>query len=177
MDCRVVLFSGMPGEIIRDYMDLFGPAKLPPKWAFGPWISANHWDSQEKVERAVAQAEEHGFPVCALVAEAWSDEATFYVFRGARYVPKPNGGAFRLEDFDFSDSPGRIPLVWYSGFTRRGSVSCCGRSPSTKSRGRMSRSMRKMSWTRRMPSPGASASTTQMGVPIPSRRDTGSPAP
>ena len=57
------------------------------------------------------------------------------------------------------------------------SVSCCGRSPSTKSRGRMSRSMRKMSWTRRMPSPGASASTTQMGVPIPSRRDTGSPAP
>lgn len=95
----------MPGEIIRDYMDLFGPAKLPPKWAFGPWISANHWDSQEKVERAVAQAEEHGFPVCALVAEAWSDEATFYVLRGARYVPKPNGGAFRLEDFDFSDSP------------------------------------------------------------------------
>lgn len=76
VDCRVVLFSGMPGEIIRDYMDLFGPAKLPPKWAFGPWISANHWDSQEKVERAVAQAEEHGFPVCALVAEAWSDEAT-----------------------------------------------------------------------------------------------------
>ena len=29
----------------------------------------------------MAQAEEHGFPVCALVAEAWSDEATFYVFR------------------------------------------------------------------------------------------------
>ena len=108
-------------------MDLFGPAKLPPKWAFGPWISANHWDSQEKVERAVAQAEEHGFPVCALVAEAWSDESTFYVFRGARYVPKPNGGAFRLEDFDFSDSPWPDPLVWYSGFTRRGSVSCYGK--------------------------------------------------
>ena len=75
-------FRGCP-EIIRDYMDLFGPAKLPPKWAFGPWISANHWDSQEKVERAVAQAEEHGFPVCALVAEAWSDEATF-MFSGAQ---------------------------------------------------------------------------------------------
>ena len=37
--------------------------------------------------------------------------------------------------------------------------------------------MRKMSWTGRMPLPGASASTTQMGGPIPSRRDTGSPAP
>ena len=77
----------------------------------------------------------------------------------------------------FPIPPGRIPLVWYSGYMKRGSVSFCGRSPSTKSRGRMSRSMRKMSWTGRMPSPGASASTTQMGVPIPSRRDTGSPAP
>ena len=82
-NCRLILFAGSPGEIIRDYMALFGPAKVPPKWAFGPWISANHWDSQEKVERAAAQAEEYGFPVCALVAEAWSDEATFYIFRGA----------------------------------------------------------------------------------------------
>ena len=115
VDCRVVLFEGTPGGIIQDYMSLFGPAKLPPKWTFGPWISANHWDSQEKVERAAAQAEEHGFPVCALVAEAWSDEATFYIFRGACYTPKPDGGAFRLEDFDFSHSPWPDP----AGMVRR----------------------------------------------------------
>ena len=114
-NCRLILFAGSPGEIIRDYMALFGPAKVPPKWAFGPWISANHWDSQEKVERAAAQAEEYGFPVCALVAEAWSDEATFYIFRGARYTPRPDGGAFRLEDFDFSDSPWPDP----AGMLRR----------------------------------------------------------
>lgn len=114
-NCRLILFAGSPGEIIRDYMALFGPAKVPPKWAFGPWISANHWDSQEKVERAAAQAEEYGFPVCALVAEAWSDEATFYIFRGARYTPRPDGGAFRLEDFDFSDSPWPDP----AGMVRR----------------------------------------------------------
>ena len=114
-NCRLILFAGAPGEIIRDYMALFGPAKVPPKWAFGPWISANHWDSQEKVERAAAQAEEHGFPVCALVAEAWSDEATFYIFRGARYTPRPDGGTFRLEDFDFSDSPWPDP----AGMVRR----------------------------------------------------------
>ena len=58
VDCRIVLFEGTPGDMIRDYMGLFGPAKLPPKWAFGPWISANHWDSQGKVEGAGAQAEE-----------------------------------------------------------------------------------------------------------------------
>lgn len=114
-NCRLILFAGSPGEIIRDYMALFGPAKVPPKWAFGPWISANHWDSQEKVEHAAAQAEAHGFPVCALVAEAWSDEATFYIFRGARYTPRPDGGAFRLEDFDFSDSPWPDP----AGMLRR----------------------------------------------------------
>ena len=114
-NCRLILFAGSPGEIIRDYMALFGPAKVPPKWAFGPWISANHWDSQEKVERAAAQAEAHGFPVCALVAEAWSDEATFYIFRGTRYTPRPDGGAFRLGDFDFSDSPWPDP----AGMVRR----------------------------------------------------------
>ena len=114
-NCRLILFAGSPGEIIRDYMALFGPAKVPPKWAFGPWISANHWDSQEKVEHAAAQAEAHGFPVCALVAEAWSDEATFYIFRGARYTPRPDGGTFRLEDFDFSDSPWPDP----AGMVRR----------------------------------------------------------
>lgn len=113
--CRVTLFAGMPEEIIRAYMDLLGPVKLPPKWTFGPWISANHWDSQERVEQAAAQAEAHGYPVCSLVAEAWSDEATFYIFRGARYEPKPSGGAFRLEDFDFSESPWPDP----AGMVRR----------------------------------------------------------
>ena len=44
--CSLVLFSGTPAQIIRDYLSLFGPVRLPPKWAFGLWVSANHWDSQ-----------------------------------------------------------------------------------------------------------------------------------
>lgn len=103
--CTVFLFFGAPADMIREYVSLFGSMKLPPKWTFGPWISANHWDSQEKVERAVEQAEEYGFPACALVAEAWSDEATFYIFRGAKYQPKSNGASFCLDEFDFRDSP------------------------------------------------------------------------
>ena len=31
----VVLFSGTPETIIRDYMSLSGPAVLPPEWALG----------------------------------------------------------------------------------------------------------------------------------------------
>lgn len=100
-----VFFSGSPETIVSDYMLLFGHAKLPPKWAFGPWISANHWDSRQKLESAVLQACQYGFPVCATVIEAWSDEATFYIFRGAKYTPKPGGEAFELADFDFASSP------------------------------------------------------------------------
>ena len=118
--CTVNLFCGRPKEMIREYMCLFGPAKLPPKWAFGPWISANHWDSQEKVEQAAEQAGKKGFPVSALVVEAWSDEATFYIFRGAHYTPKPNGEAFRLDEFEFSGSPWPDPTEMIRRLHERG---------------------------------------------------------
>lgn len=103
--CALHVFAGTPEEIVAGYMRLSGQAVLPPKWALGPWISANHWDSREKLENAVAEAQERGFPVTVAVVEAWSDEATFYIFRGAKYEPRPAGAALRLDDFDFSASP------------------------------------------------------------------------
>lgn len=103
--CGLTLFSGTPERMIAEYMSLFGPPVLPPDWVFGPWISANRWDSQADVENAVAEAERLGFPVSVVVIEAWSDEATFYIWRGAKYTPKPDGGPLGLADFDFSESP------------------------------------------------------------------------
>ena len=79
--CALHVFSGSPEKMVAAYMRLTGEPVLPPEWVFGPWISANHWDSREKLEHAVAEAEEHGFPVSVAVIEAWSDEATFYRFR------------------------------------------------------------------------------------------------
>lgn len=105
LDCTVVLFAGTPAEIIRDYMALFGPAKLPPEWAFGPWISANRWNTQAEVEGQLQKMKEHGFPASVLVLEAWSDEATFYIWNGAKYTPVPDGRALEREDFDFTGSP------------------------------------------------------------------------
>lgn len=104
-NCGVALFAGTPGEIIRDYMGLFGPAKLPPEWAFGPWISANRWNTQAKAEEQIQKLKEYGFPASVLVLEAWSDEATFYVWNGAKYTPVPDGRALEREDFDFTGSP------------------------------------------------------------------------
>ncbi len=103
--CDVILFAGPPNEIIRDYMGLFGPAKLPPEWAFGPWISANRWSTQAEAEGQIRKLAECGFPASVLVLEAWSDEATFYIWNGAKYTPVPDGRALERGDFDFTGSP------------------------------------------------------------------------
>lgn len=113
--CEVTLFSGTPDGIISEYISLFGPPVLPPGWVFGPWISANRWSCQADVEAAVAEAEALGFPVSVLVLEAWSDEATFYIWRGAKYAPRPGGAPLSLSDFDFSGSPWPDP----AGMIRR----------------------------------------------------------
>lgn len=105
LDCGVILFAGTPTEIIRDYMGLFGPAELPPEWAFGPWISANRWNTQAEAEEQLQKLKKYGFPASVLVLEAWSDEATFYIWNGAKYTPVPDGRALGREDFDFSGSP------------------------------------------------------------------------
>ena len=114
-NCEITLFSGTPEGIVSEYISLFGPPVLPPGWVFGPWISANRWSSQADVENAVAEAERLGFPVSALVIEAWSDEATFYIWRGAKYAPRPGGAPLSLSDFDFSGSPWPDP----AGMIRR----------------------------------------------------------
>ncbi|MGN1027651.1 MAG: TIM-barrel domain-containing protein [Faecousia sp.] len=101
----VILFSGTPEEIIREYMSLFGPAVLPPEWTMGVWVSANRWNSQKDVEELLEKLKRYDFPASVMVLEAWSDEATFYIWNGAKYAPVPNGQELKYTDFDFSDSP------------------------------------------------------------------------
>lgn len=101
----VVLFSGTPEEMIREYMSLFGPAVLPPEWTMGIWISANRWNTQKDVEELLEKLFKYDFPASVVVLEAWSDEATFYIWNGAKYEPVPHGQALTYEDFDFSDTP------------------------------------------------------------------------
>lgn len=101
----VVLFSGRPEEMIREYMDLFGPAVLPPEWTMGVWVSANRWNTQKDVEILLEKLKKYDFPASVVVLEAWSDEATFYIWNGASYRPVADGQALRYEDFDFSGTP------------------------------------------------------------------------
>ena len=101
----VFLFSGTPEEMVREYMSLFGPAVLPPEWTMGIWISANRWNTQKDVDALLGKLKKYDFPASVVVLEAWSDEATFYIWNGAKYEPVPDGKALKYEDFDFSGTP------------------------------------------------------------------------
>jgi alpha-D-xyloside xylohydrolase len=99
-----ILFAGTPGEIISSYMSCLGKPALPPKWALGPWISANRWRTQAQIETQLDLLKKYGFPATVLVVEAWSDEATFYIFNGAEYKPVGGGEILDYQNFDFSRS-------------------------------------------------------------------------
>ena len=104
-EAEVTVFTGSIGEIIQDYVGLFQKPKLPPRYAFGIWVSANHWNCEADVDRLLAELEEYRFPASVIVLEAWSDEATFYIWNGAEYKPEKSKEGFRYEDFDFRNSP------------------------------------------------------------------------
>lgn len=97
------LFSGRPLDIIRQFTEWTGKPKLPPKWAFGPWMSSNNWDSQQEVGRQLELAERYEIPSTVMVLEQWSDEATFYIFNDAQYDGKPGEERFRYDDFTFPE--------------------------------------------------------------------------
>ncbi|MBR5356372.1 MAG: glycosyl hydrolase, partial [Lachnospiraceae bacterium] len=104
-ETKLVLFTGKPVSIIKELNEyLGGEIPTPPKFSFMPWVSANHWKSEEDVIKLQEELKKYDFPAGVIVLEAWSDEATFYIFNGAKYKEKTDGSSFKYEDFDFSES-------------------------------------------------------------------------
>lgn len=95
------LLSGSVAEQVSRFMALTGDPEPVPAWALGPWMSSNNWDSEAEVRKQVALTLEHDIPATVLVIEAWSDEATFYIFNDAQYAEKPGAEAFSYADFSF----------------------------------------------------------------------------
>jgi len=102
-DCDVHFLYGTPREMIAQFVRLTGEPLLPPDWAFGPWVSANRWKSQRDVEEQLDKIESSGYPATSLVIEAWSDEATFYLWNGAQYDEKSGGETFSADDMRFCE--------------------------------------------------------------------------
>ncbi len=92
---------GSPRDIVSQFVKMTGAPALPPKWAFGPWISANRWNRQSDIEEQMAILHKTGYPATVLVIEAWSDETTFYIWNGAKYETKDGGAAFSESDFTY----------------------------------------------------------------------------
>lgn len=71
-------------------------------------MSANDWNSQAIVESMVNESARHQIPASALVIEAWSDEATFYIWNDAQYEAETSAKPLTYSDFTFP-SEGRWP--------------------------------------------------------------------
>lgn len=99
--CKIYFFYGKPKEIIAQFLEKSGEAVLPPKWAFGVWASANRWNCQSDIEEQVRYAEKYSYPISVIVIEAWSDEATFYLWNGAKYKVVDGGKPLEREDMHF----------------------------------------------------------------------------
>lgn len=95
------LLTGPVAAQVSQFMALTGDPEPVPAWALGPWMSSNNWDSEAEVRKQVALTLEHQIPATVLVIEAWSDEATFYIFNDAQYAEKPGAEAFAYGDFSF----------------------------------------------------------------------------
>lgn len=100
--------AGSPLEQLSQYTAITGRPKLPPKWAFGPWMSSNNWDSDSETRYQLAQNKKYDIPATVMVLEQWSDEATFYIFNDAQYKSKAGSDRFSYDDFHFP-SWGRWP--------------------------------------------------------------------
>ncbi len=94
-------YTGSQSEVLDDYTSTTGRPQLPPKWAFGLWMSANEWNTQQEVEAELAQVTSSGIPHTVMVLEQWSDEATFYLWKGANYTPTDGSTALDSADLSF----------------------------------------------------------------------------
>ena len=103
---EVHIIKGTPAEIIAQFLELTGKPYCPPKWALGPWISAHRWNSEELVKEQLNALKENKIPATMMVIEQWSDEATFYIFNGAKY--EAQNQSFTYDDFTF-DKKGLWP--------------------------------------------------------------------
>ncbi|MGB4658702.1 MAG: TIM-barrel domain-containing protein, partial [Mobilitalea sp.] len=100
---KVILLFGSIREMLKQYIKRVGKMELPPRWAFGPWMSGNGWNTQKETLEQIDKMKKHQIPASVLVLEAWSDEATFYIFNDAEYEPKEGCEALEYKDFSFPE--------------------------------------------------------------------------
>ncbi len=92
-----IWYFGDPKKIIEAYTADIGRPSPMPTWAYGPWMSGNEWDSDERIRQVVDRTISEGVPSTVVVIEAWSDESTFYLFNDTEYDPVPGADPLPVE--------------------------------------------------------------------------------
>lgn len=64
-------FASTLKELVLQRARMIGPFRGIPDWAWGPWISRNSFENQAEAEEAINGMVKRGFPVAAIVQEAW----------------------------------------------------------------------------------------------------------
>ncbi|MGV8154841.1 MAG: TIM-barrel domain-containing protein [Alkaliphilus sp.] len=98
------IIFGTPKKMLQQYYQITGYPKLPPKWAFGPWMSSNRWNTQEETLKQLEHAKQYDIPATVLVLEAWSDEITFYSFNDAKYKKVDGENHVSYLDYSFTEA-------------------------------------------------------------------------
>ncbi len=100
---EAIVEVGNPAFLLRQHVIETGEAVLPPRWAFGPWMSSNGWNTQCGALAQLAAMDATGIPATVMVLEAWSDEETFYIWNGAEYALCDDGSDVRYADYTFPE--------------------------------------------------------------------------
>jgi alpha-glucosidase (family GH31 glycosyl hydrolase) len=96
-DAAGTWYFGSPKEIIQAYTADSGRPSPMPTWAYGPWMSGNEWDSDERIREVVDRTLSEEVPATVIVIEAWSDESTFYLFNDTEYDSVPGADRVPVE--------------------------------------------------------------------------------
>ncbi|BEP12761.1 hypothetical protein acdb102_10720 [Acidothermaceae bacterium B102] len=97
----VRFLEGTVAEVLRQWLAAVGQPEVLPSWVFELWASSNEWNTQQRVLGEIERHRAEEIPVGVVVIEAWSDEATFTIFRDAEYEVHLDGERHRLADFRF----------------------------------------------------------------------------
>lgn len=89
LDC--FLFVGKKREILSAYTALTGRSALPPKWAFGVWMSRNCYQTQQEVESVAEKLRREKLP-CDVMHIDWAYCKTYdydFAFDSSRFPSVP----------------------------------------------------------------------------------------
>lgn len=72
-----IVFGKNPEEILREYTSLTGRATMPPRWAFGVWLSRCRYNTRAEVEEVAQRLRSEDVPCDVLnIDPAWLEYAS-----------------------------------------------------------------------------------------------------